>query len=89
MRVRDGVDEADAVLLLVQPGLVDQGEDGAEGGRGGRGAVDLGEGAVHGDDVVGPLMIEPARLALFSFLSFYFPSSLLFRIPLVMETERY
>ncbi|KAI7724278.1 hypothetical protein KC322_g91 [Hortaea werneckii] len=61
VRVRDGVDEADAVLLLVQPGLVDQGEDGAEGGRGGRGAVDLGEGAVHGDDVVGPLMIEPAR----------------------------
>lgn len=63
VRVRHGVDEADAVLLLVQPGLVDQRQDRPQGGRGGGGAVDLGEGAVDGDDVVGSLLLEPARLA--------------------------
>lgn len=72
MRVCDGVDEADTVLLLVQPGLVDQGEDRAEGGRGGGGAVDLGEGAVDGDDVVGSLLIEPARLASILFMFYFF-----------------
>ena len=52
MRVDDGVDEADAALALVEARLVDEGQDGARGGGGGRGAVDEGEVAVDGYDVV-------------------------------------
>lgn len=51
--VEGRVDEADAALADVEAGLVDEGEDGADGGGGGGGAVDEGEGAVDGDDVVG------------------------------------
>ena len=52
MGVEDGVDEADAAFAGVVAGLVDQCEDGACCGRGGGGAVDEGEVAVDGDDVV-------------------------------------
>lgn len=55
MRVQGGIDEADGAFAEIESGLVDEGDDGAEDGGRGRGAVDEGELAVDGDDVVGPV----------------------------------
>ena len=58
MGVEYGIDEADAAFAGVVAGLVDQSEDGAGCGSGGRGAVDEGEVAIDGDDVVCPVGLD-------------------------------
>ena len=52
MLVQDRVDEADAAFADGVARLVDQRENAASCGRGGGGAIDEGEVAVDGDDVV-------------------------------------